>query len=59
MFGGYRWQSHHQDRVLSTSNLHTLNLFIKDTDVKQNQMDNLLMIFGMTGCQQKPLEVFD
>jgi hypothetical protein len=41
-----RWQPHHQDWVLWANNPHTLNPAIKETDVKQNRMDNMFTTFS-------------
>ena len=44
---GFRWQPHHQARVLWANNLHILNQAIKETSTKKNQTDSRSTTFGM------------
>ena len=39
LFEGFRWQPHHQARVLWANNLHILNQAIKETSTGRNQTD--------------------
>jgi len=43
---GFRWQPHHQARVLWANNLHILNQAIKETSTKKNQADSRSTTFG-------------
>jgi len=44
---GFRWQPHHQARVLWANNLHILNQAIKETSTGRNQTDSISTNFGM------------
>jgi hypothetical protein len=44
---GFRWQPHHQARVLWANNLHILNHFIKEMSTERNQTDSRPTTFGM------------
>jgi vacuolar-type H+-ATPase subunit I/STV1 len=44
---GFRWQPHHQARVLWANNLHTLNQAIKEMPTERNQTDSRSTTFGM------------
>jgi hypothetical protein len=44
---GFRWQPHHQARVLWANNLHILNYVINETSTGRNQTDSRSTTFGM------------
>jgi hypothetical protein len=44
---GFRWQPHHEARVLWANNLHILNQAIKKTSTGRNQTDSRLTTFGI------------
>jgi hypothetical protein len=49
---GFRWQPHHQARVLWANNLHILNHAIKEMSTERNHTDPRPTTFGMKRIEE-------